>query len=255
MEEKKKKKYTPSPEQKRKYAETQRQRIANMTPEEQAARKARLKASHDKRMQDPVKREAEKANKKAYVARRLAENPNWLKEKYLEGATRKKEKAARLATTVKDGERLCHYCCRVLPETEFPVTRTGDRSIMCSKCFSEVTGTFNPYTLAYWNAVANRTNNRVRRRTKSSTEEISFEPLTGEQLYKMFIEQQYKCPYCGTQLHGLNITVDHTTALTKGGAHSIDNVRIICRSCNGAKFQMSEDAYRTLLELVLSFNP
>lgn len=255
MEERKKKKYVPSPEQRKRYAENRRLKLANETPEERAIRMAKVKASHDKRMQDPVKRAAEQANKKAYVARRLAENPNWLKEKYLEGHARKKARAEALEATLKEGERVCHYCCKAYPEEEFPVSRTGERSTMCSKCFRRVAGSMNVYDSSFWELFARRMNNRVRRKSRNENLDIPFEEITGKQLEEMFHKQEHKCVYCGVELNGLNVTGDHIVPLTKNGAHTLDNIQLVCRSCNEAKFQSSDEAYRSLLEMVNSFKP
>jgi len=70
------------------------------------------------------------------------------------------------------------------------------------------------------------------RAKKISTEDgtISSEAL------KILIEAQgYKCFYCGCKLligEKNAVHLDHHVPLSKGGTHSIDNVKYTCRDCN-----------------------
>lgn len=50
------------------------------------------------------------------------------------------------------------------------------------------------------------------------------------------------CYLCGRQVsdalpftHPLKANIDHVVPISKGGTHTLDNVRVACRSCNSAK--------------------
>jgi len=43
------------------------------------------------------------------------------------------------------------------------------------------------------------------------------------------------CQYCGKQISGGEKQTDHIVALALGGKHSLDNIAIVCASCNGRK--------------------
>lgn len=46
------------------------------------------------------------------------------------------------------------------------------------------------------------------------------------------------CYLCGNGLRPSQVTLDHVVALTRGGPHSQDNLRVACRSCNSSKGTM-----------------
>lgn len=41
-----------------------------------------------------------------------------------------------------------------------------------------------------------------------------------------------KCAKCGAEK---NLTIDHVVPICKGGGHNIENLQILCRSCNNKK--------------------
>lgn len=47
-------------------------------------------------------------------------------------------------------------------------------------------------------------------------------------------QQCYKCIYCGCDIKD-HPTTDHLIPLSRGGKHSIDNIKICCMSCNSSK--------------------
>jgi 5-methylcytosine-specific restriction endonuclease McrA len=53
-----------------------------------------------------------------------------------------------------------------------------------------------------------------------------------------------RCAYCGATGP---LEVDHRIPLSRGGANAIDNVLPACRSCNGAKHQLTEAEFRARL--------
>lgn len=65
-------------------------------------------------------------------------------------------------------------------------------------------------------------NNKDRRRRRATTEEMA----------EVFRRYGYKCVNCPSE-H--NLTVDHKIPLAKGGTWDIDNLQLMCQSCNSSK--------------------
>jgi predicted RNA-binding Zn-ribbon protein involved in translation (DUF1610 family) len=58
--------------------------------------------------------------------------------------------------------------------------------------------------------------------------------ITPQSLGQLFAKGT-RCRYCETELSSTERTADHVVPLCRGGAHSIDNLVIACRSCNSSK--------------------
>lgn len=60
------------------------------------------------------------------------------------------------------------------------------------------------------------------------------------------------CAYCGKFLPQEDErTLDHVTALARGGTHDPSNAALACRACNAFKRDMSLDEFRLLLSWML----
>lgn len=64
--------------------------------------------------------------------------------------------------------------------------------------------------------------------------ELQFEKIaiTNFDLFSKVLERDKICVYCGNTK---NLSLDHLIPLSKGGAHSLNNVVIACVSCNCSK--------------------
>jgi 5-methylcytosine-specific restriction endonuclease McrA len=60
---------------------------------------------------------------------------------------------------------------------------------------------------------------------------------------------RYRCYLCGRALTRKQVTLDHVIPLSRGGAHTADNLKVACLSCNCRK------GSRLLSELTLPFDP
>lgn len=64
---------------------------------------------------------------------------------------------------------------------------------------------------------------------------------TGEDIKRMFDEQEERCAYCGIRIFWnipKDFHVDHIRPLTRGGANWPDNLCLACASCNQSKNDM-----------------
>jgi 5-methylcytosine-specific restriction endonuclease McrA len=64
---------------------------------------------------------------------------------------------------------------------------------------------------------------------------------------RQFMSSATSCFYC--KRAGLKLTLDHFISLAKGGAHSLENFRAACRSCNSRK--KDRDPHAFLMEITL----
>ena len=56
------------------------------------------------------------------------------------------------------------------------------------------------------------------------------------------------CRYDGRQLDINNLVIDHITPLSKDGTSNIDNLQVICKTCNSMKGSLSESHFDILRE-------
>ncbi len=49
---------------------------------------------------------------------------------------------------------------------------------------------------------------------------------------EVFARDEHKCRQCGAEK---NLTIDHIVPLAKGGTNELNNLQILCRSCNSKK--------------------
>lgn len=64
-------------------------------------------------------------------------------------------------------------------------------------------------------------------------------PLTRENIYR---RDNYECVYCGSS-NIKSLTLDHVIPQSKGGENAWDNLVTACRSCNGAKADLTLEEY------------
>jgi len=244
--------YKPTPEQKQRYKENRRLKRANESPEEREERLVRRRAyEREKRITSgEERRRHDREVRIAYVNNKRMENPNWESERYKRSKCIKAQRAADLAKTLKAGEQICSRCKFVRSVDDFPMTRSGKRSTMCSKCYRQVTKEFDTTSLSFWKTQAAKINTKAKARLKKLGADLPtrFKPISGKEVMNIWEAQKHKCNYCGIPLTVLIMAYDHKMPLAHGGEHSINNLQLICHNCNVSKFTMSDEDYRKLIQ-------
>jgi len=75
---------------------------------------------------------------------------------------------------------------------------------------------------------AARKNANYKRRAKNKEALGKITPAVVEHLYRLYP----RCLCCGTED---NLSIDHIIPLSKGGSNHLDNLQVLCRSCNSSK--------------------
>lgn len=60
----------------------------------------------------------------------------------------------------------------------------------------------------------------------------------------VYIRDQFTCQYCGDQLPGKQLTLDHVVPVSKAGKKTWNNVVTACRGCNQKKANRTPDQAR-----------
>jgi 5-methylcytosine-specific restriction endonuclease McrA len=73
--------------------------------------------------------------------------------------------------------------------------------------------------------------------------------VTVEQLRQMLLAKYgTPCKYCNRVLVVKNFTFDHIVPLSKGGASNIENLQVICKTCNHMKGSLIIEHFELLLD-------
>ena len=126
------------------------------------------------------------------------------------------ERRAILNKLREDGYSLCSECNETKPIFDFHINGNRPQGY-CKKC-AKIRG------LRYGSG----------QKRKELINEATDHTLDGENIQRLFASFR-KCPVCKEEMKSEDKTLDHIVPLSKGGAHSIYNSIIICRSCNSSK--------------------
>ncbi len=60
-------------------------------------------------------------------------------------------------------------------------------------------------------------------------------------------------PHCGEILKPSNVSVDHGNPTSRNGAHALDNLAVMCQTCNERKGPLTTCEYSALLTLMVNW--
>jgi len=92
-----------------------------------------------------------------------------------------------------------------------------------------------------------------RTRTKKAGKETTFK--TADIRVKVADALGSLCPYCGEKITHKNFSLDHILPLARGGESDLDNIEIICLTCNKQKDKMLKDEFVKLKNLIKELTP
>lgn len=72
-------------------------------------------------------------------------------------------------------------------------------------------------------------------------------------IVRILESQQYRCAYTGDELTPDNVSADHLVPVAMGGAHGIENIRLVIRDVNRMKGTMSLDEFVALCRKVVDY--
>src|ERR1700730_8432400 len=64
-------------------------------------------------------------------------------------------------------------------------------------------------------------------------------PIPISELWAVLRNTHYRCVFCNSTIHRI-FFLDHIIPLSKGGAHTLDNIQSVCMWCNSSKHNRKE---------------
>ncbi len=74
-----------------------------------------------------------------------------------------------------------------------------------------------------------------RERLRNGNNKVKLKPSEVKQIYE---RDEYKCLACGSSD---DLTLDHIVPICKGGFNTLDNLQVLCKTCNCSKFTKTID--------------
>lgn len=153
--------------------------------------------------------------------------------------------------------RFCSKCTHERESTEFEKREDGTLSDICDRC------RLAPYLAKYdliqslmfgknfWRKRAYSINTTAWR---TYAVQNGFDPKRARfdllpwvckprHLAELYEQQGGLCKYCSEKLTNDNLSIDHKTPRTRGGAHSFENLALVCHHCNNTKHNCTEPEF------------
>lgn len=171
--------------------------------------------------------------------------------------TKRQERLKDVTALEAKGQRLCSRCEQLRDLTEFRTSLPGGkgrRNGICDSCLTrmyEVRSVGGSLDYAFWRRRAYSCNcSAASRRSREMRQPFSLQNLSyvckPQDLAKLYADDPL-CRYCRVLLTVENLSVDHATPQSRGGAHALANLRLACGDCNRLKHTKTESEMREFL--------
>lgn len=77
--------------------------------------------------------------------------------------------------------------------------------------------------------------------------------ITAKRVMELVEAQNYRCPLSGRELTPNTASLDHKIPLSRGGAHTLDNIWILHREVNVAKGTLTAEEFVTLCREISNY--
>ena len=163
------------------------------------------------------------------------------------GKERPKDRAARLA---REGKKWCSRCSQALPVESFGIERRSrdGRKSMCRDCVREWNANereaHRDRTRARANRYVARGGGRINSANTAARRAGADGILSIDDWFLLLRAYGENCmnPQCDTPHRPL--TIDHVIAFRNGGSNTLDNLQLLCSSCNTSKHAGDGQDYR-----------
>jgi 5-methylcytosine-specific restriction endonuclease McrA len=137
--------------------------------------------------------------------------------------------------TEKDGQadiKLCSLCEKIKSFNGFSKRGNGYRS-WCKECSSVAKEKYR-LTDGFKYSIDSRM-----RRVKATSDGS----VTRKNILDMLVLQNNECNYCKEHITIESLHKDHIVPIVRGGEHTINNIQLLCKSCNLRKHTISHEEY------------
>lgn len=92
-------------------------------------------------------------------------------------------------------------------------------------------------------------------RTAQRKKIVNYHKITPFEVWKIARRQRLCCAITGLKLHRNNISLDHIISLSSGGSNAPDNLQLLHRWANIAKYDLTQEDFLDFCNLVARKNP
>ena len=154
---------------------------------------------------------------------------------------------SRAQEDIKLGMVYCHHCKTKKPISDFNKNRSSFRGVQnqCKQCRHILSKGYGK--TAYANLKKNPLKWKVRM-IKGHLHTIGI--MCDDSFIEQWIASSKICVYCNTEIKIKDYSVDHIQPRSRGGSDAIDNLHLICISCNMMKGNLTDEEFKELLKFL-----
>jgi 5-methylcytosine-specific restriction endonuclease McrA len=173
---------------------------------------------------------------------------------------KRKERYVANSQDASTGILVCSRCYRPRKLSEYGTSmpgRSGKLNSICDHCLTKLyvcasrLATDTLATPNFWRKKAYSCNTVERARIKRETLEVKqLSDLDWvckpQDLANLYEQQSCKCAVCQVELGG-DLHIDHMTPVSRGGAHTLSNLQLLCPGCNHLKHTMTVSEFNEFI--------